>query len=53
MEDDLHPRDLRSGNERRQDLGGTPPDGAERRNGADRRKEVRRDGDAPKGGEQP
>jgi C4-dicarboxylate transporter DctQ subunit len=50
MQDDLHPRDLRSGNERRQDSGGSPPDGAERRSGADRRKEVRRHGDAPKGG---
>jgi C4-dicarboxylate transporter DctQ subunit len=50
MQDDLHPRDLRSGTERRQDRGGTPPESAERRSGADRRKEVRRDGDTPKGG---
>jgi C4-dicarboxylate transporter DctQ subunit len=53
MQDDLHPRDLRSGNERRQDRGGAPPDSAERRSGTDRRKEVRRDGDTPKGGKQP
>jgi C4-dicarboxylate transporter DctQ subunit len=53
MEDDLHPRDLRSGDERRQNSGGTPPDGAERRGGGERRKVARRHGETPKGGKQP
>ena len=52
MEDDLHPRDLRSGTERRLTSGGAPPAGAERRSGADRRKVDRRHGGGTKGGKQ-
>jgi C4-dicarboxylate transporter DctQ subunit len=42
MQDDLHPRDLRSGADRRQNRDGTGPGGAERRSGAERRKGDRR-----------
>jgi C4-dicarboxylate transporter DctQ subunit len=51
MEDDLHPRDLRTGEERRLGAEGGPPSTVERRSGADRRKHDRHRGDAPKGGD--
>jgi C4-dicarboxylate transporter DctQ subunit len=51
MEDDLHPRDLRGGAERRRNPDGGPPAGAERRGNVDRRKDDRRHRDAPRGGD--
>ena len=45
MDDELHPHDLRSGDDRRQDPDGQPPGGVERRSGKDRRQSRRRQGD--------
>ena len=49
MDDELHPRDLRQGGERRTEVGGAPPDGRERRSGVDRRRGERRHDQGPKG----